>query len=211
MKDETVALIPGSLQIRTQPQQCAVVKAFPTVLPIDLSTLLEHATFGNSNVLAADMLLLRSLHNLRQANLESTRDDILHPPVHITNKITNSQNFTDSNLTKVQFLFKQGPGCWKCLQRLQNSTHHCTAHCTRKCKTWCSGRFRSWLMTFDCTFDAFEPCSLCVVTDILTSFWNTRPCQVPSANTAKRPALAYEPQVIAPKARKEDLSLARCF
>lgn len=144
MKDETVALIPGSLQIRAQPQQCAVVEAFPTVLPIDLSTLLEHATFGNSNVLAADMLLLRSLHNLRQANLESTRDDILHPPVHTTNKITNSQNFTDSNLTKVQFLFKQGPGCWKCLQRLQNSTHHCTAHCTRKCKTWCSGRFRSW-------------------------------------------------------------------
>ncbi len=56
--------------------------------------------------------------------------------------ITNSPNFTDSNLTKVLFIFKQG---WrKCLQRLQNSTHHCTAHCTRKCKTWCFGVFRSW-------------------------------------------------------------------
>lgn len=63
-----------------------MVKAFPTVLPIDLSTLLDHATFGNLNVLVADMLLLRSLHNLRQANVESTRDDIPHPPVHTTNK-----------------------------------------------------------------------------------------------------------------------------
>ena len=207
MKDETVALILGSLQIRAQPQQCAVVKAFPTVLPIDLSTLLEHATFGNSNVLAADMLLLRSLHNLRQANLESTRDDILHPPVHTTNKNPKISQIQISR--RCNFFSSKDQDAENASKGLQNSTHHCTAHCTRKCKTWCSGRFRSWHLIALST--AFEPCSLCVVTDILTSFWNTRPCQVPSANTAKRPALAYEPQVIAPKARKEDLSLARCF
>jgi len=127
MKDETVALILGSLQIRAQPQQCAVVKAFPTVLPIDLSTLLERATFGNSNVLAADMLLLRSLHNLRQANLESTRDDILHPPVHTTNKIPKFHRFK-SHEGAISFqartrMLKMPPKAAE-----QHAPLHCTLH-----------------------------------------------------------------------------------